>query len=216
VEQTRNTWGSSDEILKAIAIIDDGSAANLSAQMGQEHKVRNFYNNIIAPNSPFGDATMDTHAVAAAHLLPMGSSALEVAHNFGAKGIGGSKVDGVSGNYWIYLEAYRRAAASRGLQPRQMQSIVWEAIRLVYSDTQRRDKKLIGREKENVAGVVRAMPAGPSSQKESLLQLGLDPAVVDALERGQAGYEAAGMQMSLVDVAQFEGVELPPGALVAM
>jgi hypothetical protein len=33
--------------------------------MGERHKVRNFYNNIYDPNSPYGDVTIDTHAVAA-------------------------------------------------------------------------------------------------------------------------------------------------------
>jgi hypothetical protein len=128
---TTNTWGSVNEIIKAVRIMKDGSLESISENLGREHKVRNFYNNIIAPNSPNGDATIDTHAVAAAHLLPFGSSATEVNHNFGT-GMSGSKAIGVSGIYHIYLEAYREAAAERGLLPRQMQSITWEAIRLLY------------------------------------------------------------------------------------
>lgn len=127
----KNGWGSINEIEKAVRIMKDGSLANISDNLGNEHKVRNFYNNIVAPNSGFGDATIDTHAVAAAHLMPYGAKATEVQHNFGS-GMNNSDAMGVSGLYHVYLDAYREAAKERGLQPRQLQSITWEAIRLVY------------------------------------------------------------------------------------
>jgi hypothetical protein len=127
----KNGWGSINEIEKAVRIMKDGSLKNISNNLGNEHKVRNFYNNIAAPNTPYGDATIDTHAVAAAHLMPYGAKATEVSHNFGS-GMNGSEVLGISGVYHLYLDAYREAAADRGILPRQMQSITWEAIRLVY------------------------------------------------------------------------------------
>ena len=127
----KNTWGSVGEISKAVSILNDGSLQNISEQLGGEHKVRNFYNNIVAPNSPSGDATIDTHAVAAGLLLPMGSSGIPVKHNFGG-GIPGSPSNGISGLYHAYLDAYRKAASDIGIQPRQMQSITWEAIRLLF------------------------------------------------------------------------------------
>lgn len=128
---SKNGWGSTNEIEKAVRIMKDGSLKNISDNLGNEHKVRNFYNNIAAPNTPYGDATIDTHAVAAAHLMPYGAKATEVGHNFGS-GMNGSEVLGISGVYHLYLDAYREAAADRGILPRQMQSITWEAIRLVY------------------------------------------------------------------------------------
>lgn len=128
---SKNGWGSTNEIEKAVRIMKDGSLKNISNNLGNEHKVRNFYNNIVAPNTPYGDATIDTHAVAAAHLMPYGAKATEVGHNFGS-GMNGSEVLGISGVYHLYLDAYREAAADRGILPRQMQSITWEAIRLVY------------------------------------------------------------------------------------
>jgi hypothetical protein len=45
-------WGSLNEIAKAISIIDDPTRENVSARLGKAHKVRNFYNNIYAPNDP--------------------------------------------------------------------------------------------------------------------------------------------------------------------
>ena len=141
-ERKKNGWGSMSEIKKCVRILEDGSVQNISNNLGIKHKVRNFYNNIIAPNSPYGDATIDTHHVAAANLMPYGSSAEAVAHNFGS-GVAGSDALGISGTYHLYLDAIREAAALRGLQPRQMQSITWEAIRLIWPSKTRRDAKVV-------------------------------------------------------------------------
>jgi hypothetical protein len=43
-----------------------------------------------------------------------------------------SSIAGISGLYGVYAEAYRRAAKARGVLPREMQSITWEAIRGLY------------------------------------------------------------------------------------
>jgi hypothetical protein len=135
---TKAAWGTLSSIAKSISIFKDGSVANISARLGEEHKVRSFYNNIIDPTSPDGHVTIDTHAVAASLLRPLTGKSIEVLHNFGntiagEPGPSSSKVLGLSGLYAVYAEAYRRAAEQRGLLPREMQSITWEAVRGLFS-----------------------------------------------------------------------------------
>jgi hypothetical protein len=130
-------WGTYDSIKKAISILQDGSQENISEQLGDEHKVRNFNNNIVDPDSASGSVTIDTHAVAAASFKALSGASLEVLHNFGTtpKGLvsaGGSAMTGASGTYGFIADAYREAAAMVGVLPREMQSITWEAIRSIF------------------------------------------------------------------------------------
>lgn len=139
-------WGSLGEIGKAIGALDAGDDLNrISELMGERHKVRNFYNNIVDPNGDYGDVTIDTHAVAGGLLHPLGGNTTEVAHNFDnslpanakdAKSFvpaKGTNNTGIRGTYPLYAEAYRRAAAERGIKAREMQSITWEAARGLFN-----------------------------------------------------------------------------------
>jgi len=139
-EEYKTGWGSLSEIGKAISVLEDSSIQNISSQLGDQHKVRNFYNNIFAPLDEAGDVTVDTHAVAAGLLRPLAGESIEVAHNFGGKpknspvrGASNSSVHGSKGTYGLYAEAYRQAAAERGVLPREMQSITWEAVRGLFT-----------------------------------------------------------------------------------
>ncbi|HEY3623729.1 MAG TPA: hypothetical protein VGL12_15310, partial [Roseiarcus sp.] len=129
-------WGSMPMIEKAISSFNAPDMPTVSQSMGQRHKMRNFYNNIVAPNSDKGDVTVDTHAIAAANLRPMAGEDKDVDIGLGGSG-GKSAATGSNGLYGAYAEAYRQAAAERGLLPRQMQSITWEALRGLWSPSEK-------------------------------------------------------------------------------
>lgn len=137
-EPAKTAWGPNSTIAKAIRIIENPDIDNISQQMGEQHKVRNFYNNIVAPEyardvPEIADVTMDTHAIAAGQLMPLSGSSPAVAANFGTlKGTPSSAVTGASGTYGINADAYRKAAKETGILPREMQSVTWEAVRNLY------------------------------------------------------------------------------------
>ena len=130
-------WQGYATIAKAISIAEDGSPENISRQLGEMHKVRNFNNNIVDPNSDKGDVTIDTHAVAAGLMKPLAGSDSEVEANLSGKS---SAETGSTGTYAAFADAYRLAAKEKGILPRQMQSITWEAVRGLFTDRFKSDK----------------------------------------------------------------------------
>ena len=146
------SWIGLDHVGKAVKILEDGSITNINDVMGQGHKVRNFYNNLINPNSKAGHVTIDTHATAAAHLQPFGANELEAKHNFGGtlKGTPGPPSEsstGIQGTYPLYAEAYQRVARKLGILPRELQSVTWEAIKALMGD-EKKTPELKARVKE--------------------------------------------------------------------
>jgi hypothetical protein len=139
-EKSKLAWGSYSEIGKAVSIMMNGSNKNISESLGTMHKIRNFYNNIIDPMSKDGDVTIDTHAVAAALLLPLSGNSTEVGQNFGT-GASSSSAKGIKGIYYAYSDAYAKVAEKLNLLPRQVQSITWEAVRGLFTDSYKSDKK---------------------------------------------------------------------------
>lgn len=145
----KHSWGSFGEIANALKAMH-GDQRAISQAVGNQHKVRSFYNNIISPWSRGGHVTNDTHAIAAGLFRPLGSKSTEVAHGLGTspeKGILGASdhaPTGLRGMYPLYHEAYNRAAAGSRLLPRQMQSITWEGIRQLLSPESKRDKTFPG------------------------------------------------------------------------
>jgi hypothetical protein len=126
------TWSTYSPIEKAVSIFRDPSRKNISEQLGEEHKIRSFYNNIAAPNADIDHVTIDTHAVAAGLFEALAGSDKPVAENFGSTG--GTNLLGVGGTYGIIADAYREAAKARSIQAREMQSITWEAIRGLFTE----------------------------------------------------------------------------------
>lgn len=121
-------WGTLSSIKQAASIAENGDLTNISNSLGQAHKLRNFYNNIADPSDPRW-VTIDTHAVAVGVFEPVAGTAHQVSAALGGSG---SVSAGVKGLYALYAEAYFRAAKERGVLPREMQSVTWDAIRTLF------------------------------------------------------------------------------------
>ena len=210
---TQTGWGSLNEIGKAIVILEDPRIDTISINLGQQHKVRNFYSNIYAPNDPAGPVTIDTHAVAAGLLRPLSGKSREVLHNFGSNvkgevGPANSSITGVQGTYGIYAEAYRRAAQERGILPREMQSITWEAVRGLYPETFKSQAKNV----EQIDGIWLQYRKGKMSLQEARDEVfrvrSIDPPEWEraGLRSGSAeGIQPAG------DAGELSGAGIPGG-----
>lgn len=121
-------------IADALSVIVDGSVDNIYDKIGTQFKVRDFYNNLYDPSNARA-ATIDTHAVGADTLTIQSSNSQPVQDNFGAVG---NKTSGQNGTYPLHFEAYRRAAERVGLSPREIQSITWEAVRVLFEPNRKR------------------------------------------------------------------------------
>lgn len=121
-------------IADALSVIVDGSVDNIYDKIGTQFKVRDFYNNLYDPSNAKA-ATIDTHAVGADTLTIQSSNSQPVQDNFGAAG---NKTSGQNGTYPLHFEAYRRAAERVGLSPREIQSITWEAVRVLFEPNRKR------------------------------------------------------------------------------
>ena len=146
------SWRSLPPITNAIRVLQDTSVDNITRNLGKGNKVRNFYNNILNPNSTLHHVTVDTHAVAAAYMMPLGAKDYEVGFAFGTQkiptgtrtpktsSVANDTKNGFYGTYPIIEEAYRRAAKERGVFPREMQSVVWEAGRSIFPAAYKTEK----------------------------------------------------------------------------
>ncbi len=211
---TKTGWGSLNEIGKAIVILEDPRIETISSNLGQQHKVRNFYNNIYAPTDPAGHVTIDTHAVAAGLLRPLSGNSREVLHNFGSGVVGeggpkNSSITGVQGTYGLYAEAYRRAAQERGILPREMQSITWEAVRGLFPDTFKSQAK----NTQQIDGIWLKYRQGKLSLDEARNEVIRAAGGIDAPEWERAGLRsatAAEVQPS-ANTGELPGVGVPGG-----
>jgi hypothetical protein len=212
---TQTGWGSLNEIGKAVVILQDPSVETISRNLGQQHKVRNFYNNIYAPGDPAGHVTIDTHAVAAGLLRPLSGNSREVMHNFGSGMLGevgpkNSSITGVQGTYGLYAEAYRRAAQERGILPREMQSITWEAVRGLYPDTFKSQAKNV----EQIDNIWLQYRKGKLSLEEARNEVLRAAGGIDAPEWERAGLRPQSSQAVQpgVDPRELPGAGVPGGS----
>lgn len=150
-EPMKIIWQSYNFINDALQALYENNPARLSELLGDEHKVRAFFNNINRPNygrlaGERGPSTVDTHQVAASLLEPLGSGSRQVEASMGkVKGGGVSMAPiGISGTNPLYQEALTRASQESmgAVLPRQYQSVGWEGLRGLFSPEQKRNVKL--------------------------------------------------------------------------
>jgi hypothetical protein len=130
-------WSDLGAIANALHAADSKDhLPTISRALGSMHKVRSFYNNIIAPD--YGhDITADTHAINVSLMRPMSGFHAMVQEGLGGMG-SESNFSGVKGLYGLHADAYRRAAETisrmdgRRYLPREIQSVTWEAIRNMF------------------------------------------------------------------------------------
>jgi len=118
IDQTGDSsFSGYDVIAKGVSIFRNGSIENISNQLGEANKVRNFYMNIADPSDKRA-VTIDTHAMAIALFKPLASNDYEV--NFDPA------------TFAFYADAYRELAVELGIEARALQSITWEAARAIF------------------------------------------------------------------------------------
>ena len=142
--------------------------------MGDKHKVRSFFNNIEVPFSDFGDITIDTHAIAAGWMKPLGSKDDLTYQGLGLKG-GGSVITGARGNYGQIADNYRDIAGEYGILPREAQSVIWERVRGLFGNKNADLKK-------KVDDIWSAIEKGDLTQEQGL----------NLIEEASGGYADAG------------------------
>jgi hypothetical protein len=179
---------------KAISVLRDPSAANISAQLGENHKVRSFYENIRNPSDRVNaEVTVDSHHVGLANGLPItGGNPVVPAGTLGNKKdkplikfiYDGPKVaaTGMVGTYPLVVEATRRATErinkkhGTNFTPNQIQSITWETWRGLYPSRARTATRL-----ERIAAARKTYLSGPKTAGAKALMLAsIEDARLDA------------------------------------
>jgi hypothetical protein len=123
-------WGGFDSIAKAVRVLEGGDKPeDLSPHLGEEHKVRSFYNNILQPNAPrdVSDVTVDTHAIGSALGRYNITSATPDLQQF--MGGAGSVQTGQSGLYPVIADVTKKVASKFGMIPNAVQSVTWDEKR---------------------------------------------------------------------------------------
>jgi hypothetical protein len=148
-EEAKMAWQSYGAIKKALSILDNPTRQNISEKLGNEHKVRAFFNNMSRPNwgrlpGQRGPSTVDTHQVAVSHLMPYGAASPVVKYTMG--GASNSAL-GLSGMNPLYQEMLTEAVKGNpnDYLPRAGQSVSWDGIKSLFSPEQKRDKQFVAK-----------------------------------------------------------------------
>lgn len=123
-------WGSFKEIGNAIKILrSNGNIEEISRALGNQHKVRSFFNNIMQPNNPSDpDVTIDTHAIGSSLANPqLAGSSKEV--SIGLGGSPKSSITGIGGTYPMFADVMRDVGRERGMVANAVQSVTWDEKR---------------------------------------------------------------------------------------
>jgi hypothetical protein len=140
-EKALVTWQSMTMTANAIeAMLSGGDRHIISAAVGERHKVRNFYNNLVDPDGTDGDVTIDSHAVGGAWMMP--TSGVEVAKGHalatspgeGAQNAKNGPSEGIWGTYGFYADAYRELAGELHMLPDELQAVLWVVKRDAFVD----------------------------------------------------------------------------------
>lgn len=131
-EPSKLAWTNLGNVEKAVVSLRSGGDLGvISDAVGGAHKVRNFYNNLIAPRGPWNDFTNDTHNIAAALLRPLTGADALVQVGLGNAGPK-SALLGAKGTYGMFADVGRDLAARYGVLPFEVQSPTWEAVRGLF------------------------------------------------------------------------------------
>lgn len=131
------SWQSGDSMGRAMRMIRAQDRETAHEILGQQHKIRSFYENMRDPmnTSGFDDVTIDTHALGMGVGIPWGSSERMINTFFGSPK---STRAGVAGVYPIFVEANRRVRMEhpeRFANTNQVQAVTWEGQRALWPNT---------------------------------------------------------------------------------
>lgn len=186
---------------KAISVLRDPSPENISANLGNNHKVRSFYENMRDPlDNKNQEVTVDSHHIGLANGFPItGGNPIVPAGKAGnAKDkplikviYDGPKVaaTGLVGTYPLVVEATRLATErinkkhGTDWRPNQIQSITWETWRGLYPSR--------ARTKTRVDRIIAARQAfaksGKSARDRALMLASIEDARLDSKLNGVRG-----------------------------
>lgn len=125
-------WQTNDVMASSVRILKNPGVDTVDVELGKQHKIRSFYNNMQDPNDTAGraDVTVDSHMLGVLVGNPYGSSKNTPVHSMFERP--GSVAAGTKGVYPIAADAIRTHAAKLGVPASDIQAQSWMAQRDVW------------------------------------------------------------------------------------